>query len=266
MGGSEARPGGWPWTVAIFRGGRFICGGSIINARYVLTAAHCVPRENRPESVAVYRVLVGAHRLHGSGRLVEATDIVRHESYDSQRMQNDIALIRLKQELSWAEKGPGQLGPVCLPPTMLDSGLEHSQSTVVGWGHVREGGAISPTLQEVKIPIIGNSECARVYGSRMVQAGNICAAHPQGGYDSCQVKCNGNVSHCLVNSLQGDSGGPMMVKRAGRQYQMGIVSWGTGCARPRAPGVYTRVSQFVHWILRRIRKFPKDIEDTSLPL
>ena len=57
--------------------------------------------------------------------------------------------------------------------------------------------------------------------------------------------CAGDTVNGGVDTCQGDSGGPMFRKDNNNAWiQVGIVSWGDGCARPHAPGVYTEVSTF----------------------
>ena len=181
VGGSEEKPNSWPWAVGIFRNGRYFCGGTIINQHYILTAAHCVGSRN----ASTYKVLVGAHRLHGSGWQVPVELVVRHKSFDDARMNNDIALLRLKDALDFSTS---KVSPVCLPTKAMDDmEFNGTKSVVVGWGHVREGGSVSSTLQEVNIPILTNKECAKVYGNRMISESQLCAADQKGGYDSCQV-------------------------------------------------------------------------------
>ncbi|CAB3236049.1 unnamed protein product [Arctia plantaginis] len=95
--------------------------------------------------------------------------------------------------------------PVCLPAPGLsftgDCGL------VIGWGVTEQGGSISNTLQEVKVPIVSNEECrVRSYGQRVTE-NMLCAGEPEGGRDACQ----------------GDSGGPLHVfnETSGRYYEVG---------------------------------------------
>ncbi|XP_069690324.1 trypsin-7-like [Periplaneta americana] len=96
---------------------------------------------------------------------------------------------------------------------------------------VQEGGRASRILQKVEVPIVEVSRCRSLYSDQLPEH-QICAGYPEeGGKDSCQ----------------GDSGGPLVV--GGRQ--IGVVSWGYGCAEPRYPGVYTEVSAYRSWIAKK---------------
>ena len=66
----------------------------------------------------------------------------------------------------------------------------------------------------------------------MVGPGVMCAGFEKGGKDSCQ----------------GDSGGPLMIKEDGRLVVVGVVSAVIGCARPKLPGIYSRVNSYIDWI------------------
>lgn len=144
--------------------------------------------------------------------------------------------------------------PVCLPvdePIRTRSFVGYNPF-VAGWGRLQEGGKSSNVLQELQIPILENAECKEQYrkqGKLITenQFGDavICAGYLEGGRDSCQ----------------GDSGGPLMqpVRQdeanneiSYRYYQVGIVSYGIGCARTDTPGVYSRVQHFVDWIQEKI--------------
>lgn len=97
-----------------------------------------------------------------------------------------------------------------------------------------------PPLQEVRVPVMSQETCRKSkYGANRITDNMLCAGYTEGGKDSCQ----------------GDSGGPLHVSHnETKTYQLaGIVSWGEGCARPNAPGVYTRVTQHLDWIEKRTR-------------
>ena len=78
------------------------------------------------------------------------------------------------------------------------------------------------------MPFVADDTCDDYYGSRLNKTTEICAGFPQGGTDTCQ----------------GDSGGPMVKSTGSGFVQTGIVSWGDGCARPNAYGIYAQVSHF----------------------
>ncbi|CAG0899025.1 unnamed protein product [Darwinula stevensoni] len=107
--------------------------------------------------------------------------------------------------------------------------------TVTGWGAVGEGSSKSKVLQGVTVPLVNYTLCSQSYLDVTTLNSNvhICAGLDGGGKDACQ----------------GDSGGPLVQKEAdGKNYLVGVVSFGLGCARPKYYGIYTRVSTYVNWI------------------
>ncbi|KAF9422674.1 hypothetical protein HW555_001668 [Spodoptera exigua] len=122
-----------------------------------------------------------------------------------------------------------------------DDLLVGENATVTGWGRLSEGGVLPSVLQEVQVPIVSNERCKSMF----LRAGRhefipdifLCAGHERGGHDSCQ----------------GDSGGPLQVKGKDQKYFLaGIISWGIGCGEANLPGVCTRISKFVPWILQTV--------------
>jgi secreted trypsin-like serine protease len=101
--------------------------------------------------------------------------------------------------------------------------------TIAGWGAATEGGGQQRYLLKATVPFVSDATCNANYGGDLIPAEEICAGYASGGVDTCQ----------------GDSGGPMFRRDASNAWiQVGIVSWGNGCARPNYPGVYTQVSYF----------------------
>ncbi|XP_029312594.1 serine protease 27-like [Cottoperca gobio] len=237
VGGEDAPAGSWPWLISLQRFGSHVCGGSLINREWVMSAAHCFSST----STSGWRVSLGRQNLQGSNpNEVSSTvaGIVLHPAYDI--FNNDIALLRLSSPVKFTD----YIRPVCLAAS--DSVFTNgTDSWVTGWGKVQEGvvsllvGLSLPfpkTLQEVKLPVLGNRQCNCLHVGRVTD-NMLCAGVLAGGKDSCQ----------------GDSGGPMVNQQGSVWVQSGIVSFGLGCARPNLPGVYSRVSRYQSWINSHIK-------------
>ncbi|XP_063602613.1 transmembrane protease serine 9-like [Penaeus indicus] len=228
VGGVETEVNEYPWMVSLVNGNGYyhFCGGSIISSQWVVTAAHCAAVMSTSDYV-----LVGDHNLYSSSdansQWMQIAEIVSHPSYDSNTLDNDIALIRLTTEIQFPSDN--KIAPVCLPTA--GEMYDNVDATITGWGAQQEGGSTSGTLFEVTVPTMTNTECNNKYGGSITD-NMICAGIPEGGKDSCQ----------------GDSGGPMVVEENGKWKLVGVVSWGNGCARPDRPGVYARVTQYLQWI------------------
>jgi hypothetical protein len=142
-------------------------------------------------------------------------------TYNGATTENDIAIIKL----AW----PATAVTTYATPVFDSPGAaapEGTMTTVIGWGATSEGGSGSQILQEVDVPITSEAFCSTAYGPSYSAASMICAGVTEGGIDACQ----------------GDSGGPLVL--TGTTIQVGIVSWGAGCARPEIPGVYTRLANY----------------------
>ncbi|KAI7803892.1 putative serine protease 33-like [Triplophysa rosa] len=210
-----------------------ICGGSIIARNWVLSAAHCFLN---PSKVSSYRLNMGRHQLNGYSQFEMVSQVQRvvvPEGYSNPQEGRDLALVQLRSPLTWSDR----IQPVCLP----HAGLQFDSGTlcyVTGWGHTQEGVSLNGTgaLREVQVPLIDRSSCQSMY---KIQASDservnilsdmICAGYMEGGKDSCQ----------------GDSGGPLVCPAVnGTWIQVGVVSFGLGCAQRNRPGVYSKVSSF----------------------
>ncbi|KAB2974955.1 serine protease [Streptomyces sp. SS1-1] len=212
VGGTRAARGEFPFMVRLSMG----CGGALYTQQIVLTAAHCVGSTGRNTSITATAGVVDLQ--NSSGRVqVRSTYVYRAPGYNG--TGKDWALIKLAQ-------------PVNLPTLNIATTTQYNTGTftVAGWGANREGGAQQRYLLKADVPFVSDAQCRSYSGySGLVANEEICAGLPSGGVDTCQ----------------GDSGGPMFRRDANNAWvQVGIVSWGIGCARPNAPGVYTEVSTF----------------------
>jgi len=216
VGGSAATKGQFPYIVQITRSGSQYCGGSIVNANWILTAAHC-----SVATIAGYTVVAGQHFTNvneGTEQSRSVSSITRHPNYNSNTLANDLAVWRVSASFVFG---------TYVSAATLASSDPSGDVTVAGWGTTSSGGSISNTLLHVSVPMVSDASCKSSYGSSEILSGMICAG--TGGRDSCQ----------------GDSGGPLV--QSGSQH--GIVSWGYGCAVQGYPGVYTSVAYFRAWIL-----------------
>ncbi|XP_042867584.1 trypsin-like [Penaeus japonicus] len=233
VGGTVATPGAWPWTAAVrSKGGGQFCGGTLVSWRHVVTAAHCI---KGGEKRFPLKVSVGIHNVHSTGSSAHVAHALYHRDYaKGSAYNNDIAVLVLTEAV-----GPATgVVPACLPSpgSSLPSG---AKVTVVGWGATSEGGPSSSLLKQVEVDVLESSICSSSYGPSFSGQKMICAGKVRGGKDSCQ----------------GDSGGPLTYQQ-GRWTLVGVVSYGSGCARPNFPGVYTRVSHYISWINEAMRAYP----------
>ncbi|WP_406196817.1 MULTISPECIES: S1 family peptidase [unclassified Streptomyces] len=212
VGGTRASQGEFPFMVRLSMG----CGGALYTQQIVLTAAHCVGATGPNTSITATAGVVDLQST--SGRVqVRSTYVYRAPGYNGDG--KDWALIKLAQ-------------PINLPTLKIATTSQYNTGTftVAGWGAASEGGAQQRYMLKANVPFVSDAQCRSYSGySGLIANEEICAGFPSGGVDTCQ----------------GDSGGPMFRRDASNAWiQVGIVSWGIGCARPNAPGVYTEVSTF----------------------
>ncbi|XP_065263532.1 ovochymase-1 [Emys orbicularis] len=239
VGGEEACPHCWPWQAGLQFLGDHQCGGVVISPTWVLTAAHCI-QTNRPLH---WTVIVGDHdRIlkESTEQVRRVKTIVVHPDFDTVSYDSDIALIQLDVPLEYNTV----VRPICLP----NSTQPFSSSvlcTMTGWGSTQEAdGSLASRLQQTQVPILESEVCEK----------NYYFNHPGG--ITARMLCAGFASSGGQDSCQGDSGGPLVCYNEKEPFILyGIISWGVGCARPKKPGVYTRVRVFLDWIKSTIRAF-----------
>lgn len=223
IGGTQAQPTAYPWMASLRDSGGQFCGASLVNESWLMTAAHCV------EDMSAARI----HAVVGDFDLTQTDDgelkrgvkrIVIHPQRNAANDDHDIAMVELDSAVSKTLVQPASVS--------VDAGVAAGTNlTVMGWGLTSEYGSGSDQLREVQVPLVDQAQCRSQLGNGVTD-NMICAGAPEGGLDSCQ----------------GDSGGPLVHQVDGQWHQLGIVSWGEGCAQPNSPGVYARVSAYTDWI------------------
>ncbi|HEY7271867.1 MAG TPA: serine protease [Actinoplanes sp.] len=224
VGGDMAMAGQFPWMVRLSMG----CGGTLIAPRVVLTAGHCVEGTGPDAGIGV---TAGVVDLKAPDAITaRSTAVLRAPGFRTETRGDDWAVVALdraidRPTIELTRGGAGDKGPF----------------VVMGWGLIREGsGRQEQQLRYATVSAVPDADCAADYrraGVGLVAEDSICA----GGHG--------------VDTCQGDSGGPMVRRdRSGRWVQVGIVSWGLGCARDGYPGVYTQVSTFRAAIKAAARK------------
>ncbi|XP_053311982.1 acrosin-like [Spea bombifrons] len=245
VGGKDAEPGNWPWTVSIQeeidKEYFHLCGGVVLNPLWVLTAAHCF--KNLSNEYFSWRLVFGANQLSQIGAKVQIRTIkekIQHEKYDPETESNDIALLKLNKPIIFDD----YTQPACLPAKQAILS-KMDDCYIAGWGVLEEGSTeASDILQEAPVNLIPVERCNRpTWYNGALGNYNLCAGYEQGGIDSCQ----------------GDSGGPLMCKKHKAKFYtvVGVTSWGSGCGQKQNPGIYTSTQFYLEWIFKHLNNEKK---------
>ncbi|XP_043274311.1 melanization protease 1-like isoform X3 [Venturia canescens] len=256
LNGNKTSVFDYPWMALIaYKIGstyEFRCGGSVINKRYILTAAHCVSQ--LPAGLVLSGVRVGDHDISKERDCDKGEDGLEvvcaeryqdfgvesthpHPRYSRSNLKNDIALIRIDND---ADFRPASVRPICLPIGAAAT-IVQKKVTVTGWG-ATERGPQSQDLLQAFISVVPNEQCAEAYRKTATIGFRQLCAGGSNGVDSCF----------------GDSGGPLqspgLYNSAPKYIQHGLVSFGpTRCGIEGFPGVYTKLSYYLDWVLDTMR-------------
>lgn len=244
VGGQNADIKNYPYQVALFSTddegniSEQMCGGSIIDRYWILTAAHCVLENAHKKQKIV--ASISNLSLASQGQIIEISDYIIHPNYDPEGIRNDIALLRLSLPIDTSRidsKVISLVTPQMEAGGMIDSGV---MATITGWGTTQYMGNSPDRLQVGELPLI-SVETANAWfmesvpgEANEVSEGMLPAGFEQGGVSGCH----------------GDSGGPLAVKDNTNTLMLaGITSWGNVCGAPKQPAVYTRVPYYYDWIM-----------------
>lgn len=217
VGGEVAKNGSAPYQVSLqVPGWGHNCGGSLLNDRWVLTAAHCLVGNDPSDLV----VLVGTNSLKEGGELLKVDKLLYHSRYNRPQFHNDVGLVRLEQPVKFSESVKS---------------IEYSEKEVpvnatvrlTGWGRTSANGPVPTLLQSLNVVTLSNEDCKKKMGNPSnVDVGHVCTLTKAG-----EGACNG------------DSGGPLVYEGK----LVGVVNFGVPCGLGYPDG-FARVSYYHEWV------------------
>ncbi|XP_053975761.1 trypsin I-P1-like [Hylaeus volcanicus] len=232
VNGTKAALRQFPYQVSLRRSysNRHFCGGSLIDEYYVLTAAHCMYMDGGKILPWTISVVAGELQLDqntATGQTRGVKKVYVHSDFDLSTLQNDIALLQLKEPFKLTQE-------VMVAPLTTDNPVPGTVCQVAGWGYpAYDYPVVSNDLMYVDLPVMNINQCkALLVNVTDMPPGMFCAGYVEGQRDACQ----------------GDSGGGMICNGV----LTGVVSGGEGCAFPGYPGVYSNIFFFEEWILKNM--------------
>uniref|UniRef100_G1LVJ5 tryptase n=1 Tax=Ailuropoda melanoleuca TaxID=9646 RepID=G1LVJ5_AILME len=238
FGGQNAPDQRWPWQASLLYLGKHICGAALIDAYWVISAAHCFQKSHEPSD---YRILLGYHQLQHPTEHSQQMTVYRlivHDEFNKRYfMGSDIALLQLHLPVNFTS----HILPACLPGPTTKLPL-HSSCWITGWGMITEDDFLASPfqLQEGEVGII-DSEVCKMYFQSPDSSGSEYSIHED-------MFCAGDLM-TGKSICRGDSGGPLVCKmNSSTWFLMGLSSWSLACHYPTSPSVFTRLTYFSNWI------------------
>ncbi|CAK1602325.1 unnamed protein product [Parnassius mnemosyne] len=209
----------YSWNSASYRQA---CGGTIINNRAILTAAHCTVGDSPNR----WRIRVGSTWANSGGTVHNCAQIINHPNYNGRTFDNDVSVMRAASTFSFSNS----VRAASIAGANYNLG-DNQAVWAIGWGTTSVGGSASEQLRRVQIWTVNQATCRSRYAEvgMTITDNMLCSGWLDvGGRDQCQ----------------GDSGGPLIHNNV----IVGVCSFGQQCALARYPGVNARVSRYTSWI------------------
>jgi len=261
IGGKTAVIGQFPWAVrlhkktpnshraAIVSSCQVHCGGSLITARHVLTAAHCVTiRPNTVTPADEWEVVAGGLNTKERGQVRQVKSIERHPGYRFPFIDNDLAVLTLAKNVSWNKR----VSPVCLPGAPNNS-FALDMAELAGWGYTSmedmKKGETSEELMYTRVRVMENPECMEWLEDerKRLEEEGVREVPPEAVPIGLNQLCTG-MQDSANGGCHGDSGGPLTVEEVSYVLAGVVSGGGKVCGKPRVPSIYTRVARYADWL------------------
>lgn len=259
INGNIASEAQMPWQVALVTNPldayqSYVCSGSLIADRWVVTAAHCAEQLKKLDKD--YYVLVGTNNLQDSqqGQIIKVKQAYIHEQYNNRIYNNDLALLELERAVDFIKCGKNcQTIDIINPTLEKQNALIASMTQIAGWGVLEDcdnsqslvcqqyagqmmrNPALYPTtLRYTTVKLANCLSSSSLYSAQQITQNMLCAESP--------------MQDSLTDACYGDSGAGLTINNLEKPYLLGVASWGIGCAKVGYPGVYTRVANYSDWL------------------